>query len=130
MARIDIPLVNLQRAHQSDFVGMLALRREFGDEIVDQMQDVLPHLDSTLAIAAHKAHMEADQYATWLRRFIDEHADDPEEIVAAIDYIDTVASKLIRIIDPTFETEDRRRLTELLSIQLAQILEDSKLTSA
>lgn len=124
--QMSFPLISLQMARQSDMVGVMALRKEFGDEVVDIIYAELPHLEQTLAITAHHAEMAPDQFVNMLRRSVDTLAEGEDGDMVASDYIDTVATHLIRLIDPTHESADRRSLGNLLSCMLEQILEDQE----
>ncbi len=130
MNTISIPLQSLQVATMTDEFGIMALRSEFGDSIVEVILDELPHLESSLAIAARHADMDPAAFVASLRRSVDVAMSDDAPSMAIDSYEHKVAETLIDLIDPTHNMEDRRSLKELLSYKHSQILEDSGLVFA
>ena len=122
------PLINLEMARQSDVAGVMALRAEFGDNVVDIIHAELPYLEPTLAVTAHLEDVSPRDFVKTLRRSIDTLMDGDEQLgdlTMGSDYDHTVATHLIHLIDPAHEDKDRRSLGNLLSSVLEQILEDN-----
>lgn len=122
------PLINLEMARQSDAAGVMALRAEFGDNVVDIIHAELPYLEPTLAVTAHQDDVSPREFVKTLRRSVDTLVVEyrlPSDLPMGSDYDHTVATHLIHLIDPTHEDKDRRSLGNLLSSVLEQILEDN-----